>query len=270
MATNRFFSNGIDILPLSKARSAQVEANFTAVEDGFTLAQAEIDAKLGLAGGTMTGDLAMGGKKVSGLPTPVAADEAVPLGHVTALFGSTSSAAASAVTATAQAGIATTKAGEASASADAAALSAASIAGGPVASVNGMTGIVTGIATAADITAERSAVAILTNKTVTGLKETKAAVAANNIDLATGNCFSKTAAGVATWTVTNVPAAGTFASFVLDLTNGGSAAQTWWASVKWAGGTPPALTAAGRDSLGFYTHDGGVTWTGLVLGRDIK
>jgi hypothetical protein len=118
--------------------------------------------------------------------------------------------------------------------------------------------------------ATKTGVETLTNKTVTGLKETKAAVAASNIDLSTGNCFSKTASGIATWTVTNVPAAGTFASFILDLTNGGSAAQTWWSGVKWAGGTLPLLTAAGRDSLGFYTHDGGVTWTGLVLGRDIK
>ena len=58
-----------------------------------------------------------------------------------------SNASTSASTATTQAGIATTKAGEANASAIAAAASAASIAGGPVASVNGMTGVVTGIAT---------------------------------------------------------------------------------------------------------------------------
>lgn len=48
-------------------------------------------------------------------------------------------------TATTQAGIATTKAGEADASAIAAAASAASISGGPVTSVNGMTGVVTGL-----------------------------------------------------------------------------------------------------------------------------
>ena len=49
--------------------------------------------------------------------------------------------------ATTQAGIATTKAGEANASAIAAAASAAGISGGPVTSVNGMTGVVTGLAT---------------------------------------------------------------------------------------------------------------------------
>lgn len=40
--------------------------------------------------------------------------------------------------------------------------------------------------------------------------------------------------------------------------------------MKWAGGTAPTLTASGRDALGFYTYDGGTTWTGLVLGKDIK
>ena len=51
-------------------------------------------------------------------------------------------AAENATTATAQAGIATTKALEASASAAAAAGVAASLVGGPVVSINGMTGIV--------------------------------------------------------------------------------------------------------------------------------
>ena len=110
----------------------------------------------------------------------------------------------------------------------------------------------------------------LSGKTVTGLKETRVAMAANNIDLALGNVFTKTISGATTLTVSNVPATGTTASFILDLTNGGSAAITWWSGVNWAGGTVPTLTAAGRDVLGFFTHNGGTTWTGLVLGKDVK
>lgn len=106
--------------------------------------------------------------------------------------------------------------------------------------------------------------------TITGLREVRAALPANNIDLATGNVFTKTISAATTLTVSNVPATGTTASFILDLTNGGSAAITWWSGVKWAGGTIPTLTAAGRDVLGFFTHDGGTTWTGLVLGKDVK
>lgn len=104
----------------------------------------------------------------------------------------------------------------------------------------------------------------------TGLYETKTALAANDIDLFSGNYFTKTIVGATTLTVSNVPAAGTAASFILDLTNGGSATITWWSGVKWAGGTAPTLTSAGRDVLGFFTHDGNATWTGLVLGKDVK
>lgn len=110
----------------------------------------------------------------------------------------------------------------------------------------------------------------LSGKTLAGLKEVKAVLAANDIDLATGNIFTKTISAGTTLTVSNVPAAGTTASFILDLTNGGAGAVTWWSGVKWSAGAPPALTAAGRDALGFFTHDGGTTWTGLLLGKDIK
>jgi len=103
-----------------------------------------------------------------------------------------------------------------------------------------------------------------------GVQETRTAMGANNVDLAAGNYFSKTISGTTTLTVSNVPSSGTTASFILDLINGGSATITWWSGVKWAGGTAPTLTAAGRDVLGFFTHDGGTTWTGLVLGKDVK
>ena len=115
----------------------------------------------------------------------------------------------------------------------------------------------------------------LTNKTlttplVTGLRETRTAMGANAIDLATGNFFSKTISGATTFTVSNVPATGTAATFILDLTNGGSAAITWFSGVRSAGGTAPTLTAAGRDVLGFFTYDGGTTWTGLLMGKDVR
>ena len=111
----------------------------------------------------------------------------------------------------------------------------------------------------------------LTGTLVTkSLQESRVALSANDIDLATGNFFTKTIAGATALTVSNVPANGITASFILDLTNGGSAATTWWAGVKWAGGTAPTLTAAGRDVLGFFTHNGGSTWTGLVLAKDAK
>jgi hypothetical protein len=104
----------------------------------------------------------------------------------------------------------------------------------------------------------------------TGLREARVAMGASDIDLRAGNYFTRTISGATTLTVSNVPAAGTAASFILDLTNGGSATITWWSGMKWAGGTAPTLTSSGRDVLGFFTHDAGTTWTGLLLGKDVK
>lgn len=113
-------------------------------------------------------------------------------------------------------------------------------------------------------------VVLNTNPTITAGKETKVSIAASDIDLSLGNYYSKTISGTTTFTVSNVPTTGTAASFILDLTNGGSATINWWTGVKWAGGTAPTLTTSGRDVLGFFTYDGGTTWTGLVLGKDVK
>lgn len=221
---------------------------------------------------------------------------------------SAGTASTDASTATTQAGIATTKAGEANASAIAAAASAASIAGGPVpeapsdgktygrknaawaeaaplasptftgtpAAPTAAVGTnTTQLATTAHVFAERSSVSTLTNKTlttplITGTREVLVAMPANAIDLATGNLFTKTISGATTLTVSNVPTTGTAASFILELTNAGSAAITWFSGVKWAGGTAPTLTASGVDVLGFYTHNGGTTWRGFLLSKDSK
>lgn len=109
-----------------------------------------------------------------------------------------------------------------------------------------------------------------TTPTITALREVKTAISASAIDLSTGNYFSKTISTTTTFTVSNVPTTGTAASFILDLTNGGAATVNWWSGVKWAGGTAPTLTASGRDVLGFFTYDGGTTWSGFVLGLDVK
>jgi hypothetical protein len=113
------------------------------------------------------------------------------------------------------------------------------------------------------------AVQTLLNKTVTGLKETRVAMPASNIDLTAGNYFTRTISGATTLTVSNVPASGISASFILELTNGGTSV-TWWPNVRWAGGTAPVLSTTGRDVLGFYTHDAGANWTGSFLGKDVK
>jgi hypothetical protein len=113
-----------------------------------------------------------------------------------------------------------------------------------------------------DITQTFTAVQTMGN----AIRETKVAIAASEIDLATGNYFTKTISGATTFTVANVASSGTVSAFVLELTNGGSDTVTYFSGVTWAAATPPTLTASGVDTLAFFTHDGGTTWRGFVLG----
>lgn len=91
-----------------------------------------------------------------------------------------------------------------------------------------------------------------------------------NIDLALSHYYKKTVTADITFTNSNVQTAPNVSDFVLTLYNGGAWVITWWAGVKWPSGTAPILTVTGKDTLGFFTSDGGVTWNGLLLGKDIK
>jgi len=93
---------------------------------------------------------------------------------------------------------------------------------------------------------------------------------ARTIDLTAGNFISATVAGATTWTFSNPLASPAATGFILQLTNGGSAAITWPSGIKWAGGTAPTLTASGIDVLTFITPDGGTTWRGVVSALDSK
>ena len=88
------------------------------------------------------------------------------------------------------------------------------------------------------------------------------AVSASAIDVSTGSCFTKTITANTTFTFTGV-ASGKCATFTLILTNGGSKTITW-PTVNWSVGTPPTLTASGKDVLTFITADGGTSWYGVV------
>jgi hypothetical protein len=104
----------------------------------------------------------------------------------------------------------------------------------------------------------------------TSIIETSIVVAAVNINCALGSVFTKTLASAPTFTVSNVAVAGKVTSFILDLTNGGNFLVTWWSGIRWAGAVAPTLTSSGRDILGFYTVDGGTTWVGLLLAKDVR
>lgn len=96
------------------------------IGDAYTQTQTNtlLNAKLSTTGGTMSGALAMGTNKITGLGDPTNAQDAATKNYIDTIFGSTTSAAASAATATTQAGIATTQAGIATTQAGNAATSA--------------------------------------------------------------------------------------------------------------------------------------------------
>ncbi|WP_352402677.1 carbohydrate-binding protein [Pyramidobacter sp.] len=89
------------------------------------------------------------------------------------------------------------------------------------------------------------------------------------IDCALGNYVIMTIGALLTLSFT-AAANGRLRVLTLELINGGSATVTWPASVKWADGAAPVLTAAGKDLITLMTRDDGATWYGTVVGSDFK
>lgn len=102
------------------------------------------------------------------------------------------------------------------------------------------------------------------------LTESVDVIGTDVIDLAKASVVKKTILAATTFTLVNLPPVGRVCCFVLDIINGGNYPVEWFAGVSWPGGTEPTLTTDGRDKLGFMSTDGGVSWDGLVFGKDIK
>lgn len=94
---------------------------------------------------------------------------------------------------------------------------------------------------------------------------------AQTIDLTLGNSVSGTVdTSETTFTFSNPTASDEMSGFVLTLVNGGSQTVNWPASVDWAGGTAPTLTASGTDVLTFFTINGGSLYHGVASSLDSK
>lgn len=100
------------------------------ITNAYTTSQVDtlVADKLSLTGGTMSGVIAMGANKITGLADPTLAQDAATKNYIDTIFGSTSSAAASASSAAASASSASSSATAAASSATAAAGSATSAA----------------------------------------------------------------------------------------------------------------------------------------------
>ena len=95
-------------------------------------------------------------------------------------------------------------------------------------------------------------------------KQVAEAVSALDIDLSTGNYFTKTISGNSTFTFSNPPSSGTVGSFVLELTHS-SGTVSWPSSVKFPADTAPTLTAGKTHLFMFVTDDGGSRYRGASL-----
>ena len=95
-------------------------------------------------------------------------------------------------------------------------------------------------------------------------KQAAEAVSALDIDLSTGNYFTKTINGNSTFTFSNPPASGTVGSFTLELTHT-SGTVAWPSSVKFNADTAPTLTTGKTQLFYFVTDDGGTRYRGAAL-----
>ena len=95
-------------------------------------------------------------------------------------------------------------------------------------------------------------------------KQVAEAVSALDIDLSTGNYFTKTINGNSTFTFSNPPSSGTVGSFTLELTHS-SGTVTWPSSVKFPADTAPTLTTGKTHLFVFITDDGGTRYRGAAL-----
>ena len=94
--------------------------------------------------------------------------------------------------------------------------------------------------------------------------EDSRAISALDVDCASGNYFTKTIAGVSTFTFSNAPSAGKAYAFTLELTHTSGSAN-WPATVKWPNDAAPSLTAGKTHLFMFVTDDSGSRWRGSSL-----
>jgi hypothetical protein len=88
------------------------------------------------------------------------------------------------------------------------------------------------------------------------------------LDLSTANNFRRQFNSSATITFSNPPTSNAF-GFTFVTINAGTYAITWPATIDWVGGTPPILTSSGTDVLTFFTFDGGTTYYGFLVGKNL-
>ena len=91
------------------------------------------------------------------------------------------------------------------------------------------------------------------------------------LDLATSNVFNITLSqNIVNFLLENLPPANIAAAYTLIITNQGNFDISWGSAVEWPEGTPPILTASGKDVITLLTTDGGTTFYGFTAGQNFS
>lgn len=99
-------------------------------------------------------------------------------------------------------------------------------------------------------------------------KQNVQAMGALDVDVSTGEFFTKSISSNQTFTFSGATASKA-QGFLLQLTISSSAIPTWPAAVDWPSGAAPALVD-GTHLLGFVTLDGGTTWIGVICAYNVS
>jgi hypothetical protein len=174
-------------------------------------------AKLSLSGGTMTGAIAMGSNKITGLGTPTASTDATTKAYIDDVFGSATSAASSATAAASSATAAASSATNAATSATSAANSATAAATSATSAADSASAAVTSATSASNsaTAAATSATSAATSATNSANSATAAATSATSAATSATNSANSASAASASantandWaTLTSGPVAG--------------------------------------------------------------
>jgi hypothetical protein len=231
------------------------------ISDAYTTSQvdAALALKLNLTGGTMSGAIAMGTNKITGLGDPTLAQDAATKNYIDTIFGSTTTAAASAAAAAASASAASSSATSASGSASAAASSASAAA----ASYDSFDDRYLG-AKASDPTVDNDGNALLTGALYWN-------TTSNQMRVYNGSAWEAAylpasgyaaLASVNTFTANQIISANT-SSAALSITQAGSGNALYIEDVA-ADATPFVVSSTGAVGIGTTTPDN-VTSAGIAL-----
>ena len=208
-----------------------------------------LGTKLPLAGGTMTGAINMGTSKVTNMGTPTASTDAATKGYIDTIFGSTTSAAASATAAATSAASAATSASSAATSASSALTSQTAAATSATSAAASATAAATSAASAAT-----SASSSLTSQTSAAASATAAATsatsaAASATAAATSATSSATSASAA---LTSANSAATSASAALTSANSAATSASSALTSQTAAATSAANALATYNTYKTY------------------